>query len=116
MIRRELVRREGIHMARLLAAAFHEVVSVKKLEELFRSNWNGGFAGTTAAHCPKCHRQFAVFFPSSDEPENLDYLKRLEQMMADNCRRRKHVQEFYLEVSRQAEVTKRKLPGRARNE
>jgi hypothetical protein len=100
-----MVDRERIHMARLLAAAFQEVVSVKKLEELFRSNWNGLFAGTTAAHCPKCHGQFAVFFPSPDDPENLDYLKRLEQMMADNCRRRKHVQEFYLEVSHQAEAS-----------
>jgi hypothetical protein len=98
-------------MARLLAAAFHEVVSVKKLEELFRSNWNGLFAGTTAAHCPKCQRQFAVFFPITDDPENLDYLRRLKQMMANNCRRRKHAQEFYLEVSSQAEINQAEASG-----
>jgi hypothetical protein len=64
---------------KLLAAAFHEAVSVQRLAELFRSDWNQLFAGTTVGHCPKCRQQFAVFFSSSDDPKNLDYLKQMGQ-------------------------------------
>jgi hypothetical protein len=83
-------------MARLLAVAFHEAISVNKLDELFRSDLNQLFAGTTAAHCPKCRRQFAVFFPSSDDPQNVDYLKTIEEMIANDCRDGKHVAEIGL--------------------
>jgi hypothetical protein len=83
-------------MARLVAVAFHEVVSVQRLEELFRSDWNQLFAGTTASHCPKCRRQFAVFFPASDDPQNLDYLKTIEEMLANDCRDGKHIAEISL--------------------
>lgn len=83
-------------MSRLLAAAFHEAVSVGKLAELFKSDSAQLFAGTTAAHCPKCRAQFAVFFPSSDDPENFAYLKQVEGMLAADCRDGKHVSEISL--------------------
>jgi hypothetical protein len=65
---------QGGVTARLLAIAFHEAVSVEKLAAVFRSEINQLFGGTTAAHCPSCRRQFAVFFPQSDDPENVKYL------------------------------------------
>jgi len=83
-------------MSRLQAIAFHEAVSAQKIEELFRSDWNQLFAGVTAGHCPKCGRQFAVFFPSSDDPQNLDYLQTIEGMIANDCRDGKHVAEIRL--------------------
>jgi hypothetical protein len=43
-------------MAILLAAAFHEAVSVQRLEALFRSNWNGLFL----AQSPYSIRNVAV--------------------------------------------------------
>lgn len=85
-------------MPKLLAAAFHEVISVNTLAESFRSDWNQLFAGTTAAHCAKCGRQFAVFFPASDDPQNSEYLKRIEAMIADDCREGKHVQQISLGI------------------
>jgi hypothetical protein len=81
-------------MGKLLAVAFHESVSVKKLEEIFRSDWNSLFGGTTAAHCPKCRGQFAVFFQGSDDPQNPEYLKTLEAMMGNDCKDGKHSQEL----------------------
>ncbi len=83
-------------MGRLLAAAFHQAVSVQRLEALFRSDWNSLFAGTTAAHCPKCHGQFAVFFQSSDDPKNLEYMNTLKDLIAEDCRNGKHSLEFRL--------------------
>jgi hypothetical protein len=83
-------------MSTLLAAAFHESVSVAKLDELFRSDWNSLFGGTTAGHCPKCRCQFAVFFQASDDPQNLEYLKSLEGMMSQDCRDGTHTRELYL--------------------
>jgi hypothetical protein len=84
-------------MSKLLAAAFHESVSVAKLAELFRSDWNSLFGGTTAAHCPKCRCQFAVFFQASDDPKNLEYLKTLGEIMSRDCRKGTHTRELYLD-------------------
>jgi hypothetical protein len=83
-------------MPKLLATAFHEAVSVDKLADLFRSDWNQLFAGTTVGHCPKCRRQFAIFFPSSDDAHNLDYLKQIEEMIGKDCCEGKHVAEIRL--------------------
>jgi len=83
-------------MSKLLARAFHEAVSVEKLGELYKSDSAQLFGGTTVGHCPKCRRQFAVFFPASDDPHNLDYLKQIEKMIGDDCREEKHVAEISL--------------------
>jgi hypothetical protein len=83
-------------MPKLLATAFHEAISVQRLADLFQSDWNQLFAGTTVGHCAKCGRQFAIFFPSSDNPKNLDYLKQIEEMIANDCREGKHVAEIRL--------------------
>ena len=83
-------------MARLLAIAFHEAISVPRLEELFRSEWNQLFAGTTAAHCKICGRQFAVFFPQAEDPDNLNYLMFVEERIAANCSDGKHASEISL--------------------
>ena len=64
------------------AAAFHEAVSVQRLEALFFSlDWNGLFAGTIAMQCPQCRGPFGVFFQSSDDPKNAEYLKVLEDLI-----------------------------------
>jgi nucleosome binding factor SPN SPT16 subunit len=81
-------------MGRLLAAAFHEAISVEKLDELFRSDLNQLFAGTTAAHCRNCKLQFAVFFPSSDDPENMNFLVAIEERIAADCRDGRHSAEI----------------------
>jgi hypothetical protein len=83
-------------MAILLAAAFHKAVSVQRLEALFRSDWNGLFAGTATIQCPRCHGPFGVFFQSSDDPKNREYLKTLEDLIAKDCRDGKHSVEFRL--------------------
>lgn len=83
-------------MARLLAIGFHEAISVEKLAELFRSEMNQLFGGTTGVHCPGCRRQFAVFFPQSDDPENVKYLAKIEELIADDCRDGKHSAEISL--------------------
>ena len=83
-------------MARLLAIAFHEAVSVEKLATVFSSEINQLFGGTTAAHCPSCRRQFAVFFPQSDDPENVNYLAEIEKLIAGDCRDGKHSAEISL--------------------
>lgn len=85
-------------MSKLLAAAFHESVSVQALSDLFKSDLNQLFAGTTAGHCARCGQQFAVFFPSSDDPKNLEYLKQIEDMIAKDCRDGKHVVEIKLQI------------------
>lgn len=81
---------------RLLAIAFHEAISVEKLGELFRSDLNQLFAGTTAAHCRTCGRQFAVFFPNSDDPENMDFLVAIEERIAADCQDGRHSAEISL--------------------
>jgi hypothetical protein len=83
-------------MLRLRAAAFHEAVSVQRLEALFRSDWNGLFAGTIAMQCPQCRGPFGVFFQSSDDPKNAEYLKVLEDLIAQDCQAGKHSLEFRL--------------------
>jgi len=85
-------------MPKLLAAALHEAVSVQALSDLFKSDLNQLFAGTTAGHCPKCGQQFAIFFLSSDDPKNLEYLKQIEDMIAKDCREGKHVAEVKLQI------------------
>ena len=83
-------------MATLRAAAFHKAVSVQRLEALFRSDWNGLFAGTIAIRCPQCRGPFGVFFQSSDDPKNPEYLKTIEDLIAKDCRDGKHSLEFRL--------------------
>jgi hypothetical protein len=83
-------------MAKLLAIAFHEAVSVERLEQLFKSEQNQLFAGTTAAHCKVCGRQFAVFFPQSDDPENMKYLTEIKNRIERDCRDSKHSAEISL--------------------
>jgi hypothetical protein len=83
-------------MARMLAVAFHKAVSVQRLEALFRSDWNGLFAGTIAIQCPQCRGPFGVFFQSSDDPKDAEYLKTLEDLIAKDCRDGKHSLEFRL--------------------
>jgi hypothetical protein len=83
-------------VARLLAIAFHEAVSVEKLADVFRSDINQLFGGTTAAGCPSYRRQFAVFFPNSDDPENVKYLADIETLIAGDCRDSKHSAEISL--------------------
>jgi len=83
-------------MPRLLVAAFHESTSIEKLGELFSSDSAQLFAGTPATHCPKCKRQFAVFFPSSDDPQNFGHLKTIEEMISNDCRDGKHLNEIKL--------------------
>ena len=92
------VRRNTLErpMARLLAIAFHEAVSVEKLSELFRSDTNQLFAGTAAVQCPSCRRRFAVFFPQLDDPDNVSYLGRIEELVAVDCQDGKHSAEVSL--------------------
>ena len=80
----------------LRAAAFHESISVEKLAELFKSDINQLFGGTTAAHCATCKAQFAVFFPNTDDKENINYLHELEKRITADCKKGKHTQEVIL--------------------
>ncbi len=80
----------------LRAAAFHEAISRARLDELFRSERNQLFAGTTAGHCAKCGAQFAVFFPTDNDPENLNYLETIKQRISDDCNEGRHVAEILL--------------------
>src|SRR5271165_5709966 len=66
--------RRNQYMA-ICAAAFHESISVAKLEELFRSDLNKMFSGTMACECPKCHARFALFFRNAEDPDNGKYLE-----------------------------------------
>lgn len=83
-------------MTKLLAIAFHESVSVAKLAQLFTSELNQLFAGTTAAHCRVCGMQFAVFFPASDDPENGKYLADIEKLIQQDCEHGAHHEEISL--------------------
>lgn len=83
-------------MARLLAIAFHEAVSIERLTELFHSEMNQLFAGTIVAPCPVCRRQFAVFFPQADDPENVGYLAKIEELIAGDCQEGQHSPEISL--------------------
>lgn len=74
----------------LRAIAFHDSVSVKQLEELFKSEWNQLFAGTTVAHCKKCGEQYAVFVPSADDPNNERYVAELENQISQGCEKGTH--------------------------
>jgi hypothetical protein len=83
-------------MPKLLAVAFHEAISVQRMAELFKTDWNQLFAGNTVGHCPKCRNQFAIFLPSSDDPKNFDYVKQIEEIIGNDCRAGKHVAEVRL--------------------
>jgi nucleosome binding factor SPN SPT16 subunit len=83
-------------MGRLLAIAFHEAVSVERLDQLFRSETNQLFAATIAAHCRNCGRQFAVFFPNSEDPDNMDFLIAIEERIAADCKDGSHSAEISL--------------------
>ena len=75
----------------LRAIALHESISVGKLAELYKSEWNQIFASApTLSHCPKCRAQFAVFLPSSDDPQNLFYVTTLEDRISKDCEKGKH--------------------------
>jgi hypothetical protein len=74
----------------LAAIGFHESISVKKLEDLFKSEWNQLFAATTFAHCKKCGTLFAVFLPKSDDPQNGPYVAELEGRISKDCDKGKH--------------------------
>ena len=75
----------------LVAIAFHESVSVNKLEELFKSEWHQLFAATTVAHCKKCGTSYAVFLPKSDDPQNGPYIAELESRISKGCDKGKHL-------------------------
>lgn len=82
----------------LRPAAFHDSISRARLDELFRSERNQLFAGTTAGHCSKCGAQFSVFFPADNDPENLNYLTTIEQRISDDCNDGVHTPEILLNV------------------
>lgn len=86
-------------MPKVLAISFHESISVKRLEQLFKSEQNQLFAGTTAAHCKKCGAQFPVFFPQSDDHDNMTNLATIENRITDDCRGGKHTEEIILTQS-----------------
>ncbi len=83
----------------LRATAFHEAISVERLDELFRSDWNQLFAGTTAAQCPQCGARFAVFFQDAGDRDNGEYLAQMEKMISDDCNSGKHRPEFVIKSS-----------------
>jgi hypothetical protein len=74
----------------LKAIAFHESVSLGKLQELFRSEWNQLFAATTFAHCKKCRALYGVFLPQIDDPQNGPYVADLETRISENCDNGRH--------------------------
>jgi hypothetical protein len=78
----------------LRAMAFHEAISVQKLEEIFKSDKNVVFGGTLGGACANCKAKFAVFFPAKDDPHNLDYLAKLNEVIAKDCRCGKHAGEY----------------------
>jgi len=76
------------------AIAFHEAISVEKLEEIFKADANVLFAGSTAGLCPLCNLRFAVFFPAKDDPLNSEYLAKVNEMIASDCRGGRHRGEY----------------------
>jgi hypothetical protein len=78
----------------LRAIAFHEAISVQKLEEIFNADANVLFGGTLRAKCPTCGLKFAVFFPAYDDPENQDYLAKLQGLIASDCKDGRHRAEY----------------------
>lgn len=78
----------------LRAIAFHEAISVKKLEEIFKADPNALFGGTLAGACSKCKAKFAVFFPAKDDPHNSEYLAQLNEVIAKDCRGGRHGGEY----------------------
>jgi hypothetical protein len=78
----------------LRAIAFHEAISVQKLEEIFNADANVLFGGTLGAKCPTCSLKFAVFFPAYDDPENGDYLAKLQGLIASDCKGGKYRGEY----------------------
>lgn len=79
----------------LRAIAFHESISVEKLEEIFEHDANELFGGTLGARCPACGLKFAVFFPAYDDPENQNYLTKLKELIASDCKGGQHLLEEY---------------------
>jgi hypothetical protein len=73
----------------LAAIAYHEAISLEKLEQLFRSDYHAVFACTMEGKCPRCQARFAVFFPFKDDDENPKYLADLMKLVGDTCRARK---------------------------
>ena len=84
----------------ILAMAFHEEISVNRLDELFSSEWNQLFAGTTAAHCAQCGARFAVFFPNSDDRDNVEYLTLVGGRISEDCQAGTHNREIVLKAGR----------------
>ena len=81
----------------LRAAAFHESISVERLDELFRSPTIQMFSGTTSAVCPKCHARFAVFFSDREDADNQAYLDRIKILISENCQPgRRHSREIHI--------------------
>jgi len=79
----------------LRAIAFDESTSTGRLQlELFRSHRNQRSTGSVA--CSKCSLLFAVFFPNIDDPENVAYIKALENKISDDCASGKHAAEYAL--------------------
>jgi hypothetical protein len=76
------------------AIAFHEAISYEKLEEIFKADENVLFGGSLAGACSKCKLKFGVFFPAKDDPQNPEYLARLNEMIANDCKRGKHLGEY----------------------
>jgi hypothetical protein len=81
-------------MARVLVVAFHESISRQRLDELFASPHNQLFFVTSAAHCGTCGRQFAVFFPASDDRENGKCLANMEYLITKDCKAGEHSPEI----------------------
>jgi hypothetical protein len=80
----------------LRAVAFHEAISYDKLEEIFKADANAVFGGSLAGACSKCKLRFGVFFPSKDDLQNPQYLARLNELIANDCKSGKHRGEYSL--------------------
>ncbi len=78
----------------LRAIGFHESVSVEKLGEIFKHDASALFGGTLDAKCSTCDLKFAVFFPAYDDPENPNYLAKLQALIASDCQDGKHRSEY----------------------
>jgi hypothetical protein len=78
----------------LRAAAFHQSVSVARLEQLFNLGANILFAGTVAVQCSHCPARFAIFLPDKDNPDNAVDVTMIQERINQDCHDGHHAAEI----------------------
>jgi hypothetical protein len=83
------------------AIAFHEIIAMEKIHELFRSQESHEQIDTQHGKCVKCNLGFVIVLFVKSDRTNPEYVGHLNSIISDDCIGGKHKDEYILDEADQ---------------